>query len=225
MALDASFKAALQADAPTIFHCVELLLPSSVTIRLLDGAGTVTFLSKTFSGLDATYGTVSGIQNFSDGMGAEAPQLTFDILPPSNSAAATLAATAAQGSTVNLWMGAVNVSTGAVIGAPELLFSGVIDVPSLIIGKNTRRVQFDCVSIFERFFEGDEGLEMSNASHQAIWPGETGFDMVTDTERQLPWGSDAPRPSSVTNPATSTPSWVFQGYGGIGSVANQMGIY
>ena len=221
--MDAALKAALQADAPTIFYAVELLLPSSVTIRLLDGPGALTISGNVFTGRDATYGVLGGIMSVTDGMGDEAPHLTFEIHPPSNAAAATLAAQAAQGSAVSLWMGAVNTATGAVIGAPDLIFSGQIDVPTLMVAEGTRSVSFDCASIFERFFEGDEGLEMSNASHQSIWPGETGFDMVTNVARQLPWGSDAPRPSSVTSPIGSTPSWAVGG-GGVNLGAMQTGL-
>lgn len=219
MALDATFKAGLQVDAPTIFHCVELLLPSAVTIRLLDASGAVTFSSKTFTGIDATYGALGSIESITDGVGDEAPSVIVKMLPPSNSAAVALAAAANQGSDVNVWMGAVNVSTGAVIGAPELIFAGQIDVPSLVVGQNTLRVEIACVSAFERFFEGDEGLEMTNASHQSIWSGETGFDMVTDTERQLPWGADAPRPTVVTSSgagASGSPNWVFETIAGVG---------
>lgn len=193
-------KAALEAPAFTMFTAVEVVLPGPTTIRLLDGAGFVTFSSKTFRGKDATYGVMSSIESLSDGMEEEAPGLRFTVLPPTNTAAATWAASTAQGSAVSVWVGVVNVQTGAVVGTPELVFSGEIDVPVLEVDKGSRQVVIECSSIFERFFEGDEGLEMTNASHQAIWPGETGFDMVTETTRQLPWGQDAPRPGAISTP-------------------------
>lgn len=199
MALDPTMQAGLEQPAFTMFTAVEAVLPAA-TVGLLDGAGFVTFSSKSFQGRNPTYGVLAGVEALTDGVGDEAPSLRITVHPPTNTAAAAWAAADAQGSDVNVWVGVVNVQTGAVVGAPELVFSGEIDVPTLEVDKGLRQVVIECSSIFERFFEGDEGLEMTNASHQSIWPGETGFDMVTETTRQLPWGQDAPRPGAISTP-------------------------
>lgn len=228
MALDPTFQAALEADAPTIFYAAELLLPSSVTIRLLDTGGTVTFSAKTFTGEDATYGTLAELSEFQDGIGVESPVVSLSIFPPSNAAAATLAASANQGSAVNIWMGAVNASTGAVIGTPELMFAGEIDVTEWVVDRNTRMVRIDVVSVFERLFETDEGLTLTDASHQDIYSGETGFEMVTNVLRQLPWGADAPRPQLIatrSNGGVVTGGDLIWAGGGITGIAARFGAY
>lgn len=206
MALDATFKAALEGQAPLIFYAVEIILdtdsPGS-TIRLLDGAGFCTFSSKTFTGRDSTFGTLEFQEALTDGIGDEVPHVTFAIHPPTITAAIRLASPAAQGRAVSVWMGAMDPATGLVIGSPDLMFTGEIDVPTLKIGEGTRSVEIDCCSIWERLFETDEGLGLTNASHQSIWPGELGFEMVTELDRQVPWGADAPRPGIVAGQSST----------------------
>ena len=82
---------------------------------------------------------------------------------------------------------------------PDVLFVGEVDVPELAVGEGTRAVSLRCVSVFEKLFEVEEGARLNDAFHQSIWPGEKGFEYVTDVERHLPWGQDAPRPAAVTS--------------------------
>ena len=60
----------LKTFAPTIFGAVEILLPG-YTLRLLDGAGAVTFDGRTFVGRDATFGVLAAASTLSDGSGDE----------------------------------------------------------------------------------------------------------------------------------------------------------
>jgi len=223
MSLDPTMKTGLEADNPLIFFAVELVLESEspdVTLRLIDGSiADVTFSGMTFSRKSETYGTVNVPEPLKDGIGDEAPHLTLTFFPPTNLAAADLAAAALQGSPVRVWWGAINRTTGQPIGTPELFFSGEVDQPTLHVGQNSRSVEIDCASVFERLFENDEGIGLTNASHQTFWPGELGFEMVTEVERQLPWGQNAPRPSTVT----SGPGSGY--YNGGGSGLNISGIY
>lgn len=186
---------ALSADTPLVFGALKIQLPG-YTLRLLDGAGVVTFNGETFTGRDATFGTLEAIDVFTDGVGDEAPGISISLLP-SDAAASTLASPTMQGSPVTLWLGAVDRATGAVIPDPLMIFFGEIDQPTLRLGKGTRVLEYECVSSFERLFDVDEGARLANSFHQMIMPGETGFANVTGITKKIYWGSEGPE-SSIT---------------------------
>src|SRR3546814_13277338 len=80
---------ALQGFSPLVFGAVEIVLPS-YNLRLLDGAGTLTFSGKTFVGRDATYGVLAAIEALRDGAGDPSPSLPLTWLPSNEAAAADL---------------------------------------------------------------------------------------------------------------------------------------
>src|SRR3546814_5312887 len=96
---------------------------------------------------------------------------------------ATLCNPNMQGSQVSIFVGAVDPTSGLIIGQPEVKFLGEIDVPSLTIGEGGQRsLSYTAVSVFERLFETDEGARAQDAWHQSIWPGEQGLEFMTGTE-------------------------------------------
>lgn len=195
---------ALQGDAPLLFFAVEIILPGPVNIRLLDGPGFLTINGNTFTGDDATYGTLGGGQAFDDGVGDTSPHLSLTILPPTNAAAAALASASNQGSQVSVWFGVIDRATGLVIGTPDLMFVGEIDVGVLKVGLNQRSVDLDIASVWDRFFDTDEGILLNNSWHQSVWPGELGLEYITDIQLQIPWGQDGPRPNVVSDVPVNT---------------------
>lgn len=110
----------------------------------------------------------------------------------SDAAASDLAGADKQGSVVTIYMGGVDRATGQVIPSPHLLFIGELDVPTLTAGANTRELEYEVASIFERFFADDEGARLSTGFHQSIWPGELGFDFQTGVPQGVYWGVEAP---------------------------------
>jgi hypothetical protein len=183
--------AALDAVSHTIFGCVEILLPG-YNLRLLDGAGQITFGGKTFYGHDATFGTLAACEQIDDGAGDEAPALQLTFHPASDAAAATLAAPTMQGSLATVWLGALDITTGLVVPDPEIVFIGELDVPRLIAGEGKRSLELELVSASERFFADDEGARLSDTFHKYLFPGELGLAFTTGVEEQIYWGSEAP---------------------------------
>ena len=202
MTLTPAMDTAMQADGPLVFVAVELDFPG-FTLRLVDGAGSVTFGGNTFVSPDPTYGSLGVVGSIDDGINGQAPRVTLAIMPPTLAAAGALAAAAAQGSAVSIWFGAVNRLTGAVIASPDLMFVGFVDVPTLMVGQNTFAVSIDVGSEWELFFDTDDGLGLNNVSHQAIWPGELGCSMVTTIDRQIAWGFANPAISASVTPGNS----------------------
>lgn len=194
--LSTATAAAFAARSVLMFCAVEIDLPGGA-LRLLDGPGQVTFGGRTFVAKDPVYGTLGGVEEVTDGVEVEAPEITVTILPPTMTAAASLASPAAQFAPVTIWVGALDKVTGDVIADPYLLFLGEVDVPTLIGDAESRQLQYSVTSVFELLFETDEGSNLNNSFHQSVWPGELGFEYVSEVQRQLPWGAETARPAAV----------------------------
>jgi len=192
MALSAGMVTALAAQEALVFVAVEIVLPGPVNIRLLDGPGSLTFSSKTFTGRDATYGVLAGVEALREEIGLEAPRLRLGVNPPSSSAVSTLMAEANQGSAISLWLGCVTRSTGAVVASPELLFTGFYDTAKTVAYQNILGVEIDVASDWERMFTAEEGARLNTSWHQSIYAGELGLDFVIDSLAEPFWGSKEP---------------------------------
>lgn len=191
--MDPTLKNALAQPVALMFGALRIALPT-YTIRLLDGSGTLQIGGETYVGCDDVFGAIAELSELTEEIGDQAPEITIKLFPPSVSAAATLASPDMQGSQVQLLLGAVDMATGAVIGVPEVLFLGEIDVPTVEINaQGERSVSFTVVSVFERLFEVEEGQRASNGWHQSIWPGELGLEHMTGTDVNLYWGAKPPQ--------------------------------
>src|SRR3546814_11671339 len=80
-----------------------------------------------YKGEDATFGTLAAISTLSEEIGEEAPEISIELYPPNASAMATLCNPNMQGSQVSIFVGAVDPTSGLIIGQPEVKFLGEID--------------------------------------------------------------------------------------------------
>lgn len=184
--------AALAQERATLFIAIKAELPTR-TVRILDGAGEVTWSEGNFVAADPVFGVASTIEAITDGMDEQAPVLSMTFLPTGDASVAELAAPEQQGSRIRIWIGALDGSVANnVVADPYLLFDGVLDVPVLNTDDGTRSVEMTCASNFERLFMDDEGIRLNPASHKDFWPGETGLDDVTGVVRQVLWGPGDP---------------------------------
>lgn len=188
---DPVLTAAASAESPYMFGAIQIDFPE-YTLRLLDGSAEIEIGGELFVGEDDTYGVIDTLSAISESIGNEAPEIQIGLLPPDASAAATLANASMQGSRVTVMIGAYDPTTGLVIGTPEVLFLGEIDVPTMETAQGSRSVSYTVVSVFERLFEINEGERASDGWHQSIWPGERGFEYVTGTVKNLYWGAKRP---------------------------------
>jgi hypothetical protein len=196
--VDPVLTAAAAADSPFLFGALKIEFPG-YTLCLLDGSGRLTFGGNTYVGEDPTFGTIDSIDQISERIGDEAPELRLTLNPPDAVAAAQLASATMQGSRVTIYFGAFDPTTNAPIGTPEVIFLGEIDVPTIEVREGSRTVEFTVVSVFERLFEINEGERASDGWHHSIWPGERGFEHVTGTVKNLYWGAKRPVPQQVGN--------------------------
>ena len=201
--LTPAFDAALAGWSPTIFGAVSIALPG-YTMNLLDGAGVLAFEGRTYAGRDPTFGALASIDSLTDGTGDNAPALSITLLPSGNAAAGTLAAATMQGSQVLIHIGAVDPASGAVIADPQLLFIGELDVPTLQSKANSRELDYEVVSVFERFFQDDEGARLAPGYHKSIWPGELGLDDVTGVAQTFYWGVEGSNYVGAVSPVAAS---------------------
>lgn len=200
--VDPVLQGALQAESPFLFGALQIDFPG-YTLRLLDGSGELTIGGHLFTGSDPVFGVLDTIDVAEERIGDEAPEMTISLLPPDAAGAAELANSLMQGSVVRILVGAFDPTSNSVIGVPEQLFLGEIDVPLYEVSKDRRSVSYTVVSVFERLFEVHEGERAADGWHQSIWPGEKGFEHVTGTVKNLYWGAKRPVGQTIgpiTNP-------------------------
>ncbi|NJR80461.1 hypothetical protein [Sphingomonas corticis] len=188
--------AKLRTDAPVVFGAVTVSLPD-YEVNLLDGSGVLAFGGRTYVGDDATFGTISEVEDLTDGAGDSAPAFSMTLLPASDAAAATLARPQMQGSPVMVWIGAVDELTGMAVPDPHLIFVGELDVPTLRSSEHGRALDYEVTSVFERLFEDDESARLSPGHHRSIFPNEAGLDYVTGVSQPVYWGI-AGNPSAIS---------------------------
>lgn len=191
MAMDATLKAALEGPAPTTFTAVSIALRGGATIRLVSG-GFISLGGNAYVSEDATYGTLGDVDTIADGVDGQATRCLITLLPPTSSAIAALAAATAQGSTVIVYQGAFDRATGASIGTAETLFTGELDFPRLQIGGGSYALILECGTEEGRLLEPNEERKLSDAFHQACWPGELGLSFVTRLPRTIYWRVNKP---------------------------------
>lgn len=193
--LDPALAAALRQLRITFFAWAEFQLPG-YPLRLLDGSGELSMGGHIWRGRDPVYGCMETAKGWSDGAGDSAPTLTLGMLPPGDTGLAKLLDPAAQGSAVTIGFSVLNPVTGQPIGEPCVMFTGELDVATIKWTGNERRVDWLVSSIGERLFQIDEGLRLSDALHQKVWPGQLGLEFVTGVEENVDWGQ-APRAGAV----------------------------
>lgn len=198
MALESSLDTALKGAAPLVCLLVKIALPAG-TIRLIDGAGEITFDAESYTGSDAVYGVLDNIETVTEQVGTEAPILRLTFLPASLAALSSITAPANQGSSVQVWLAAVSPTTGLLVGTPESLFLGELDTAEVEVGKESTVISFNVASAWERLFDGDEGQRLNSKFIQSIYTGALGTEFVISVQRDLPWGYDAPRPAVVSD--------------------------
>ncbi len=158
------------------------------TVRIADGSIAVNFGGQVFSGRDAVFGSFFGAETISEEAGDVAPGVDITLAPPAAVDTVVVADPGMQGARVRLWLAVVDDDTGAVLPEPELLFEGELDVAVPGLAKGSRIVRYEIASVFDRLLEPDEGIRLSSAHHQRIFPGEQGFDNMTSTPIDTIWG-------------------------------------
>lgn len=169
-------------------------LPSG-DVFLTDG-GVTTWGGDTYTASDAVLGGLASVDTISEGIGAELPALDLEFSPPSAIAIGDLSTGAIQQKAVKLWVAEYDTDTGAVVGTPDLRFSGFIDQPQISIAFRRFTVGITAVPDLEAVFFRSTGNGLSSSFHKALYAGETGHDNATGLSVPVAWGTKSPRTGS-----------------------------
>lgn len=162
-------------------------------VKLCDG-GTLEFNGDRYFATDPTFGSISGFDPISEGVGDEAPSGTLTFSPHPDADPAVINSPALQGTRIRMWIGEIDRDTGLLIGDPDLMLDSLVDVTTLKLGRGSRQLQVDIVSRAERLFILNEGNVLSGEAHRRIYPGETGLDNALGVPIIVAWGvTGAPR--------------------------------
>jgi hypothetical protein len=182
-------------------------------LRLSDGAADVRWGADLFTGQDARFGVLAGVDGLESGFGDTSPAYSITLHPAAGSAIADLSSPTFQGAAVNLWLAVIDQASGTVTATPEPLFFGEVDVTMLSMPRGGRILTIDAVSAFEDFFADDEGQSLSDAYHQGNWPGELGLSNISGVTIRDAWGTKG------AGRATATTSSSLGGRGQFENVA------
>ncbi len=181
IATDAGFDALAAGAAYVPVLLVEMQFGSG-TLRLTPYPLTLTAMGQTWTGL-GTIGQVGELRESEDGA-AEKLTLTLSPVDLSTLALAMGNPTNYQDRPVRIWMALLDPQTYAMPGAPVLRFAGVMDViklPRNASGdgeQQTGRIEVECVTAAYDVRSNPSSLRLSNAQHQARYPGERGLEYV-----------------------------------------------
>ena len=182
---------AFTSSVVTMCGLCEIVLPNR-TIRLCDGGIVDWPAVGTFTSQDDYFGTIGSFDSITETIGDEAPSIRMTMYPSSTAAAADLAVPTAQGSPLRLWLAEIDGTTGALVGTPNLLFTGVLESLTLRLEQSRRSVEMDFTSQAERLFSIAEGNVYSPRWHKSIWSTETGLDHATGVTVAVAWGVATP---------------------------------
>ncbi len=177
------------------------------TVRLCDG-GFIVWGGETYRSHHPVFGAIGSIEALGDGLGDQVPALQMVMYPAADAAAADLSRPGFQQARARFWIGNYNPETGALVGTPELMFDGFVDLTTLKVGRSSRELAISIVDMLERLFELNIGNSLNPVWHKSVWPGETGHDNATALVRQVAWGVEAPVSSGFSRG--------FGGFGGFG---------
>ncbi len=182
-----------QSSHPHCFIALELVLPER-TVRLTSG-GTVVFGSNTYLPEDADIGALSAVGETEEGEVGEAtaPDLSFATYTDDG----LVELSEAQGAAWTLYWGTVNPATGAVVGTPQTVARGYLNVNTLGFGPGERSLSVSSYTEEQFQLLDDSQKRLSPAHHKSIWSGETGLDNVTEYNRKVFWRADDP-PRSIS---------------------------
>ncbi len=174
--LSEAYKVALASRAKGIVYCVELM--TATPVRVWTGVGSLTTLGQTWLGL-GEFGVISGVQS---DMSLRAQSISFSIVGLPNDAitAGLIAGTRGeryQGLDLTVYLGITNADTGALVGDPVAVWTGLADVLSFRRGESVSAT-LTGEHLSSRMRRAP-GFRMTTASHNARLsgvPSDTFFD-------------------------------------------------
>jgi len=169
------------------------LTTADFTLRLTTG-GFLVWNGELFTQRDRTYGVLSDLPTFEDGVDGQTTRVDIGFYPASYDALVAMADRKHQDAKVEVYDCALDPETGLLWGEPDMLFQGEYDFARFIIGE-TEELILECGTEEARLNEPNEDRRLSHPFHQSVWPGELGLSHVTGLGRKIYWRQNEPRGS------------------------------
>lgn len=181
--LTAGMDSAVTADAVMPIIIAEIQTASGY-VRVWNGVGDLPWNSQTWQGV-GTFGGVSPVQETTE---LQATGVNFQLsgIPPA--LISTALADIRWGKSASVWVGALNLSTRAVVPDPHLMFSGLTDVPAIEEGADTATIS---ISAESRLIDLDRPRirRYTHEDQQLIDATDLGFEYVPYFQAaEVTWG-------------------------------------
>lgn len=177
------FKAAVTANAVIGALFVELWFRTG-PLQVWTGVGDITWKSRTFRGAGQLVG-MAGVQNNNQ---VQANGLSFSLsgiaLTAETKTILTYVQAEVRQSKPGLMWFALFDSAGTLIVEPDLLFSGLMDVPFIQLGGTSFDVTVSCESRLARL-QTRPGLRWDNETQRAQYPTDRGFENVPSIQNKI----------------------------------------
>lgn len=172
-------------------------------VRAWTGVGDLTFNSEVYVGT-GLLGAISDIQESSD---LQANGVTFTLSGIPSTMISLALNQVRQGMNAQIWFGALDLTTGALVSAPYELFTGFTDVPSIDEGGETASIS---VTAENRLIDLNRArARRYTGEDQAItYPADLGFEFVPALQdREIIWGRNSGELTGVSPVVVEAESW------------------
>jgi hypothetical protein len=174
-------------------------------VRLAE-AGVLRWGADLFYGEHTQFGKIATMAAVEEGVADELPQWQCSFHPKSITDGWAICNPQWQGERIRCWIAEWNPASGSVVGTPDMIFDGLIDVPTLRVSNDALIVDYACMARAEKLLMLQEGNTLSSVFHKKIWPDELGFDNATGIQTTRAWGvAGPPRGTSISSSWTGRP--------------------
>jgi len=177
--LHSDFNTAVQADEIHPILIVKINT-SGGDVRVWTGLGDLTFDSEVYTGT----GDLAGVSEIQEKSDLSATGLSFSLSGIPSATISTALGQIEQGRACILWLGLLNITTGAIINNPYELFSGFTDVTviseggdssTIAINAENRMISLERAKV-RRYTDEDQQNEVS---------GDKGFEFVPGLQDKI----------------------------------------
>ena len=159
------------------FFMVEALFDSG-TVRLWSGIGNITVFGQTWTGA----GNVLGFSSYEETSNLQAQGINISLSGISTSLISLALAEPYQGRECRIYLGAFD-QNWALVSDPYQIFAGIMDVIEVSEGGDTCTLTLQCESKLVQLTRTKE-RRYTSESQKADYPGDKGFDFVTQLQDQ-----------------------------------------
>jgi hypothetical protein len=141
-------------------------------------------------------GTFTGYRGYKETLDVGSSGIEITMSGVTNELLVTALDSTMQGKPAHLYLGFLNVS-GAIIDHPFIIFSGIVDVPTIVEQADSSDLVFALESRFA-LYDRPKGYRYNQETQKHLYPGDTGFQYalrINQSERN--WGGKTSEPSAA----------------------------